>query len=224
MSDVMRVHIGKEEWTLGEFVDAFLSYRGRSELAEEAVDYCNREMNNALAQVDHLKARAEKAEQDLAVERQLSSQLLKTSDNRAVLLEKAERERDEAKATLETYRSVAGVAERTAEELREQLGSRRAHRCTCKSCEGPLTCAKCVPVREDWTPTLASRLEKLEARVVPVFCAVCGAGNGHHGRVCRLGMPPACGHGDPTPGVCKTCGMACSLAMSQCRKCRGSDR
>jgi hypothetical protein len=33
MSDVMRVHIGKEEWTLGEFVDAFLSYRGRSELA-----------------------------------------------------------------------------------------------------------------------------------------------------------------------------------------------
>jgi uncharacterized coiled-coil DUF342 family protein len=32
------------------------------------------------------------------------------------------KERDEAKATLETYRSVASVAERTAEELREQLG------------------------------------------------------------------------------------------------------
>jgi chromosome segregation ATPase len=124
MSDVMRVHIGSEEWTLGDFVDAFGSYRERAEKAEEAVDHCNREMNNALAQVDHLKARAEKAEQDLAVERQLSSQLLKTSDNRAVLLEKAERERDEAKATLETYRSVADVAERTAEELREQLGSR----------------------------------------------------------------------------------------------------
>jgi hypothetical protein len=44
-----------------------------------------------------------------------------------------------------------------------------------------------VPVTEDWTPTLASRLEKLEARVVPVFCSMCGAAY-------ALGMPPACGH------------------------------
>jgi hypothetical protein len=92
--------------------------------------------------------------------------------------EKAERERDEAKATLETYRSVAGVAERTAEELRVARRWVEAHALG----------AKCVPVREDWTPTLASRLEKLEARVVPVFCSTCGAAY-------ALGMPPACGHG-----------------------------
>jgi hypothetical protein len=142
MSDVMRVHIGKEEWTLGEFVDAFLSYRGRSE----------------------------KAEQDLAVERQLSSQLLKTSDNRAVLLEKAERERDAYKR--DTYAELSGNA-----ALRRDLGARKdetmcefvtrlnldcvqakartreleykAERCqacspVCVSCEGPLTCAKCT--------------------------------------------------------------------------------
>jgi chaperonin cofactor prefoldin len=95
MSDVMRVHIGKEEWTLVEFVDAFLSYRSRAEKAEEAVDYCNREMNNALAQVDHLKASAEKAEL----------------------------ERDELKRRLQDHGPL------------------------CRSCEGPLTCAKCVPVK-----------------------------------------------------------------------------
>src|ERR1700690_1333689 len=77
--------------------------------------------------------------------------------------EKAEKERDEAKATLETYRSVAGVAERTAEELREQLlevekeldaairerddaqaALARVLPRSCGACEGPLTCARCT--------------------------------------------------------------------------------
>jgi hypothetical protein len=167
--DVMRVHIGKEEWTLVEFVDAFLSYRERAEKAEEAVDHCNREMNNALAQVDRLKASAEKAErytddlrtkygemlslrdewkalaekaaQDLAVERQVSSQLLKTSDNRGVLLEKAERERDEAKAEL----SIEAALHHHHHQERDRL---MAGACAiCATCEGPLTCAKCVPVK-----------------------------------------------------------------------------
>src|SRR6202142_1578356 len=77
--------------------------------------------------------------------------------------EKAEKERDEAKATLETYRSVAGVAERTAEELRERLlevekeldaairerddaqaALARVLPRACGACEGPLTCARCT--------------------------------------------------------------------------------
>src|ERR1700690_1284474 len=77
--------------------------------------------------------------------------------------EKAEKERDEAKATLETYRSVAGVAERTAEELREQLlevekeldaairerddaqaALARVLPRSCGACKGPLTCARCA--------------------------------------------------------------------------------
>ena len=43
--------------------------------------------------------------------------------------EKAERERDEAKEEVKQWR----------------LG--RARACACVSCEGPLTCAKCVPVK-----------------------------------------------------------------------------
>src|SRR6202142_4794400 len=80
-----------------------------------------------------------------------------------VRAEKAEKERDEAKATLETYRSVAGVAERTAEELRERLlevekeldaairerddaqaALARVLPRSCGACEGPLTCARCT--------------------------------------------------------------------------------
>jgi len=113
--------------------------RIRVQEGEEAVDHCNREMNNALAQVDHLKARAEKAEQ-----------WRPRAEAAFARAEKAERERDNLERA-----------------MIDQV---------CPSCEGPMTCGRCVPVAEDWTPTLASRLEKLEARVVPVFCAVCGAG------------------------------------------------
>ena len=79
-----------------------------------------------------IKARAEKAEGEAyAYKRDFEAELAgnkhyrerfgaRDDETMEMFYERLVRERDEAKATLETYRSVAGVAERTAEELRER--------------------------------------------------------------------------------------------------------
>jgi len=106
--------------------------RIRAQEGEEAVDHCNREMNKALAQVDHLNARAEKAERERDEAREL---------------------RDSARAlnsklmeNLEFHKRSGREQDVAIGEFRRQLAAAVAANC-CKSCEGPLTCAKCVPVQ-----------------------------------------------------------------------------
>ena len=138
------------------------------------------------------------------------NRLLQSLSDRA---EKAERERDESRTTAETYRSVAGVAERTAEELRAKaldLGNQlvnatdalrtvsqfKANPSTCPSCEGPLTCAKCVTepdetgTHEDRIADLErevadheARIKELEARLPR--CPLCESSDGGHQNGCR---------------------------------------
>jgi hypothetical protein len=165
------------------------SLRVRAFSAEEAVEYCNREMNDALARVDHLKARAEKAE----------------------------RERDEAYAKKETF---ANASEHYCKERDDAMEApARIPPRTCGACEGPLTCALCtsyagsanagmvgkVTSPHDGRACISvdvdheARIKELEARVVPVFCARCGAGYASVFDTC-----PACHRPrplNPTPPV-----------------------
>jgi hypothetical protein len=63
--------------------------------------------------------------------------------------EKAERERDEARAALQGSVAWATRLESERDEAKEEVKQwrlGRARACACVSCEGPLTCAKCVPV------------------------------------------------------------------------------
>ena len=124
--------------------------------------------------------------------------------------EKAERERDESRTTAETYRSVAGVAERTAEELRAKaldLGNQlvnatdalrtvsqfKANPSTCPSCEGPLTCGRCVPVVPSIDRLGLGQLVDHEARIKELDTLVQAMGervNDHERRLrAREGKP-----------------------------------
>jgi DNA repair exonuclease SbcCD ATPase subunit len=119
------------------------------------------ELADALVrQVNALEARAEKAEREI---QSLLARLTESECTNSALrqtLNVIERERDEERAKKETFacaaehyckerddetmcefvaRLVATVKELRSDLLRASLG-------VCKSCEGPLTCAKCVPV------------------------------------------------------------------------------
>jgi len=99
---------------------------------------------------DEWKARAEEAEREL-VSYTASNMLLKDA------LETAERERDEARELRDSARALNSKLMENLEfhkrsgreqdvaigEFRRQLAAAVAANC-CKSCEGPLTCAKCT--------------------------------------------------------------------------------
>jgi hypothetical protein len=123
--DGARIHIGSEEWTLAEFVDAFKSYRDRAEKAE-------RERDEAL-------------EEERLIEVALHDDTRKERDRLADALDKKSREVLSLTDKLRFAREDKAIA-------------------GCRSCEGPLSCAKCV-TEPDETDTHEDRIADLEMEV-----------------------------------------------------------